>query len=485
MPGSRVAGYLLEEQVGVGGMAVVYRAFDERLARWVALKVLVPALAADQAFRQRFIRESRAAAAVDDPHIIPVYEAGETGDLLFIAMRYVHEGDGRTMLHREGPLPPARVTAIIAAAASALDTAHRAGLVHRDVKPANLLIDTQPGRPDHVYLSDFGLSKGALTSVGLTGTGQFLGTPNYMAPEQIEGRPVDGRADQYALACTAFELLTGEAPFQRDDGMAVMWAHMSQPPPPLGSRRPGLPPAADEVLARGLAKAPEQRYPSCAEFAAALGAALASVPYQPAPQPVPAHPAPWPAAAPGWAPRPAPPAWPRRPRPAHLMVAVAAAGVIAGAILAAVLLSSPGHSNAGPAHSSAPAVSQSSHPAIKSPRPTATAATEFTVCVVPVLPCRLAQMQTKPTTVLLSGDGSGLIKSLRWSGWGSAVAIASGTYEVDTCQPDCAQGKYRSSPATITLTALTPYPGGKRAYAEMVVSAPGVTGTTRFRHLVP
>jgi hypothetical protein len=167
------------------------------------------------------------------------------------------------------------------------------------------------------------------------------------------------------------------------------------------------------------------------------------------------------------------------------MLAVAAAGVIAGAILAGLLLSSPGHSTAGPAHSSAPAVSQSSHPAVKTPRPTATAATEFTVCVVPVLPCRLAQMQTKPTTVLLSGDGSGLIKSLRWSGWGSAVAIASGTYEVDNCKPDCAQGKYRSSPATITLTALTPYPGGKRAYAEMVVSAPGVTGTTRYRHLVP
>jgi hypothetical protein len=164
---------------------------------------------------------------------------------------------------------------------------------------------------------------------------------------------------------------------------------------------------------------------------------------------------------------------------------MAAAGGLAGAIVAALLLSSPGHSNAGPARSSAPAVSQSSHPATPSPRPTTTAATEFTVCVVPVFPCRLAQMQTKPTTVLLSGDGSGLIKSLRWSGWGTAVATASGTYEVDSCKPDCAQGKYRLSPATITLTALTPYPGGKRAYAEMVVSAPGVTGTTRYRHLVP
>jgi Protein kinase domain/Anaphase-promoting complex subunit 4 WD40 domain/WD domain, G-beta repeat len=282
-PGSRVAGYRLEEHIGAGGMAVVFRAVDERLGRQVALKVMAPALAADPGFRERFIREARAAAAVDDPHIIPVHEAGEAGGALFIAMRYVPGGDVRSLLRQVGPLDPSRAAAIIAAVASALDAAHAAGLVHRDVKPANMLVDVRPGRPDHVYLSDFGLSKGVLSSAGLTRSGHFLGTPNYTAPEQIQGGPVDGRADQYALACAAFELLTGEAPFQRDDAMAVIWAHLQQPPPSLSARRPGLPEHADPVLGRALAKVPEKRYASCLEFAGELRDALGAAAYEPAP----------------------------------------------------------------------------------------------------------------------------------------------------------------------------------------------------------
>jgi serine/threonine protein kinase len=267
--GSRVAGYMLEEQIGSGGMAVVFRARDERLQRRVAMKILAPALAADEEFRHRFIRESRAAAAVDDPHIIPVFEAGDGEGVLFIAMRYVPGGDVRTLLRRTGPLPGWRAMAIISPVASALDAAHGTGLVHRDVKPANMLVDTRPGRPDHVYLSDFGLSKAAI-SAGPTISGQFLGTPGYSAPEQIEGRPVDGRADQYSLACAAFELLCGEAPFPRDHVTAVIWAHMSERAPMLTSRRPDLPPGVDGVLARALAKAPGDRYASCREFADAL-----------------------------------------------------------------------------------------------------------------------------------------------------------------------------------------------------------------------
>ena len=268
--GSRIAGYRLEEQIGRGGMAVVFRARDERLHRQVALKVLSPALAADEAFRHRFIRESRAAAAVDDPHIVPVFEAGDADGVLFIAMRYVPGGDVGTLVHRQGPLPVARAAAIISAVASALDAAHAAGLVHRDVKPANMLMDARPGRPDHVYLSDFGLTKGALSSTSLTGTGHFLGTLNYCAPEQIQGGRVDARADEYALACAAFALLSGEPPFARDEGMAVLYAQLSVPPPRLTSRRPGLPPEVDDVLMRALAKAPEGRYASCGEFADAL-----------------------------------------------------------------------------------------------------------------------------------------------------------------------------------------------------------------------
>src|SRR5262249_43268556 len=154
------------------------------------------------------------------------------------------------------------------------DAAHGAGLVHRDVKPANILVDARPDRPDHVYLSDFGVSKGAVSSVSLTGIGQFLGTPDYSAPEQIEGRAVDGRTDQSALACVAYQMLTGAVPFQRDQAMAVLLAHLSVLPPPLGARRPDLPAAADQVLARGMAKVPEKRYGSCREFADVLREAL-------------------------------------------------------------------------------------------------------------------------------------------------------------------------------------------------------------------
>ena len=211
--GAGVGGYRVERLLGRGGMAAVYLARDDRLDRLVALKVLAPALAADEGFRTRFIRESRAAAAVDDPHIIPVFEAGDAGGMLYIAMRYVPGGDVGTIVRRDGPLSPGRTAAVIAQVASALDAAHAAGLVHRDVKPANMLVDVRPGRSDHVYLSDFGVSKKTLAaSAGLTGTGQFLGTLDYVAPEQIQGRPPDGRTDQYALACAAFELLAGAPP---------------------------------------------------------------------------------------------------------------------------------------------------------------------------------------------------------------------------------------------------------------------------------
>jgi serine/threonine-protein kinase len=273
-----VAGYRLERQVGVGGMAVVFSAHDERLNRQVAVKLLAPALAADEGFRQRFLHESQAVAAVDHPHIIPVHDAGETGGVLFIAMRYVPGGDVRSLVSQAGPLTPTRVAAIVSQVASALDAAHAAGLVHRDVKPANMLLDTRPGWADHVYLADFGLSKAALNPAGLTGDGQFLGTADYISPEQIKAGPVDGRADQYALACTAFELLTGAPPFRRADAMAVLHAQSFEPPPPLTSRRPDLSAAADQVLATALAKDPEDRYESCQDFTDALAGVLGLAP---------------------------------------------------------------------------------------------------------------------------------------------------------------------------------------------------------------
>ena len=275
MPGSRIAGYLIEEQVGAGGMAVVYRARDEVLGRPVAVKVLSPALASDQEFRTRFLRESRAVAAVDEPHIVPVYGAGDAGGILYIASRFVAGGDlSRVQRAAAGPLPPVQVTDIISQVASALDAAHAIGLVHRDVKPGNILLEQIPGRPDHAYLSDFGLSKSATDATGLTAIGRFMGTPDYSAPEQITGAAIDGRADQYSLACVAFSLLAGAVPFGRGDSMARLFAHVNSPVPALTSILPGLPPAVDGVLARGMAKNPVERYGSCAAFASALRGAL-------------------------------------------------------------------------------------------------------------------------------------------------------------------------------------------------------------------
>jgi serine/threonine-protein kinase len=265
-----VAGYRIESRIGAGGMAVVYRARDERLDRWVALKVIAPEWAYDEEFRRRFVAEALAAARVDDPHVIPVYEAGEAGGVLFIAMRLVTGTDLWGVLRREGALSPERALELLSPVASALDAAHAAGLVHRDVKPGNILVDERPGRPDHVYLADFGLSKGAVAGISVAGAGSVVGTPSYAAPEQVQGHDVDGRADQYALACVAFECLTERAPYERDLPLAVLFAHVSAPPPSLAARRPGIPVTADQVIARALAKRPEQRYASCREFTDAL-----------------------------------------------------------------------------------------------------------------------------------------------------------------------------------------------------------------------
>ncbi len=281
-PGEQLAGYEIQERIGRGGMAVVYRALDLRLGRLVALKVLASHLSEDEAFRQRFMRESRAAAGVDHPHIIPVFEAGEAAGVLFIAMRYVGHGDVRSLIEAEGRLSPERTARIASQVASALDAAHAHGLVHRDVKPANILLGQATGSDlDHVYLSDFGLSKHSLTPSTLTSTGQFLGTLDYVSPEQIQGQPVDGRADQYALACAVVEMLTGAPPFRRDDSMALMWAQLEAAPPKLTERRPDLPPAVDDVIGAALSKSPDGRFATCRDFAAALAAACAEHPSGP------------------------------------------------------------------------------------------------------------------------------------------------------------------------------------------------------------
>ncbi len=275
--GAQIASYRIDQLIGRGGMATVYRATDVRLDRVVALKVLIPELARNDSFRQRFMLESRAGASLDHPHVIPVFEAGEADGVLFIAMRYVAGLDVRALIERTGPLPAARTVEIISQVASALDAAHSRGLVHRDVKPANLLMSgvSDGNAADYVYLSDFGLSKQSLSSASLTGTGQFLGTLDYMSPEQINGKQLDGRTDLYALGCAAFEMLTGEPPFRRDANLAVMWAQVSAEPPSVRTRRPELSASVDRVIGKALAKSPDDRQATCTQFAQELARACA------------------------------------------------------------------------------------------------------------------------------------------------------------------------------------------------------------------
>ncbi len=277
-------------------MAVVYRATDVRLDRPVALKILSSDLGRNDAFRQRFIRESRAGAAVDHPHVIPVFEAGEADGVLFIAMRYVAGRDVRALIDREGKLPADRGRPRSWARprrrlTPRTFTASCTGMSSRPTCWSPRLATARA--TDHIYLSDFGLSKQSVSSPSLTGTGQFLGTLDYMSPEQISGRQVDGRTDQYALACAAFEMLAGEPPFRREANLAVMWAQVSAQPPSVRQWRPELSPAVDTVIARALAKMPDDRYANCSEFARALHDALvpASAGWQAGSPMPPVHPA--------------------------------------------------------------------------------------------------------------------------------------------------------------------------------------------------
>jgi len=281
MVGDELAGYRLQAVLGRGGMSVVYEAENPRLGSTVALKVLAPELAADDAFRARFLKESRIAASLNHPNVIPIYDVGSHDDLLYIAMRYVAGSDLRAVLKRQQVLAPDQAVLLTGQAARALDAAHRHGLVHRDVKPGNILIEhgSDEDDPDHVYLTDFGISKHTSSHSGLTATGEFIGTIDYIAPEQIKGQPVDGRADIYSLGCVLYECLTGRVPFAKDVDAAVIWAHVEERPTTPTSLRPALPPGIDDVMDRALAKDPADRYPSCRELTAAASAALLGASY--------------------------------------------------------------------------------------------------------------------------------------------------------------------------------------------------------------
>ncbi len=278
--GEELAGYQLRSVLGRGGMSVVYQAENPRLGSVVALKVLTPELAADDVFRARFLQESRIAARLNHPNVIPIYDMGQHDGLLYLAMRYVAGSDLRAVLKEQGRIAPAQALLLTGQTARALDAAHRQGLVHRDVKPANILVEPagDEGDPDHVYLADFGITKHAASHSGLTATGEFIGTIDYVAPEQIRGQAVDARTDVYSLACVLYECLTGRVPFVKDLDAAVIWAHVEEPPTPPSTLRPELPRELDDVIMRGLAKDPADRYPTCRDLTEAARTAFGAAP---------------------------------------------------------------------------------------------------------------------------------------------------------------------------------------------------------------
>lgn len=273
-PGTRIAGYAVESPIGRGGMGVVYRATQVGLGRSVALKVIASELAEDEAFRARFERECRLAASLDDPHVITIHEAGEDGGRLFVAMRLVEGPDLRSLVARQGPLPAERAADVIDQIAGALDAAHSAGLVHRDVKPANILIESRRGG-EYAYLSDFGLVKRLGAGSELTATGQWIGTVDYAAPEQISGEQAEARSDVYALGGVLYYALSGEVPFPRPEGVAKLYAHLKDDPPVASATRPELPAELDAVIARAMSKLPDGRFPSAGDLGRAATAAVA------------------------------------------------------------------------------------------------------------------------------------------------------------------------------------------------------------------
>jgi serine/threonine-protein kinase len=271
--GDLIAGFRIESLIGQGAVGAVYLAEDVQAGRRVALKLLVPELARDERFRRRFLREAELAASLEHPHIVPTLASGEDGGRLFLAIEYVEGSDLRDVLRREGRLDPERALDLVAQVAEALDAAHEAGLVHRDVKPGNILI-TRADEREHAYVCDFGLARHVSSVSSLTGDRGFVGTIDYVPPEQIQGGRIDGRADVYSLGCVLFECMSGARPFDGETELSVVFAHLNEPPPRLSDLAPELPRPLDDVFATALAKSPEDRYATCGDLVAAARRAL-------------------------------------------------------------------------------------------------------------------------------------------------------------------------------------------------------------------
>jgi serine/threonine protein kinase len=275
--GDEFAGYRIERRLGRGGMGILYLAVEPGLERRVALKLIAPEAAADEVFAKRFAEESRIAASIEHPNVVPIYAAGEEDGVPYIAMRYVSGLDLSRRLADEGRMEPERAAALIAQLADGLDAIHAVGLIHRDVKPANVLLSGEQGS-EHAYITDFGVARNVATESGLTQTGRFVGTLDYVAPEQISGGAVDARVDVYALGCLLFKLLTGEVPFPREGEAARLYAHLNDPPPAPSLYAPGGGMALDDVVVRAMSKQPQDRFPSAGDLGRAALAALSGAP---------------------------------------------------------------------------------------------------------------------------------------------------------------------------------------------------------------
>jgi ABC-type transport system substrate-binding protein/tRNA A-37 threonylcarbamoyl transferase component Bud32 len=276
--GAVLAGFRVVSLIGEGATGSVYLAEETPTGRRVALKLLAPELGRDERFRRRFLRETEIAASIEHPHVVPTLASGEEDGLLYLAMDYVDGSDLRKLLRDDGRLEPRRAVELLTQVARALDAAHQVGLVHRDVKPGNILVARDAADGEHAYVCDFGLARHVSSVSSLTGERGFVGTIDYVPPEQIEGGAIDARADVYSLGCVLFECVIGERPFDRESELSVVFAHLNEPPPRVADLRPELPGAFDEVIATALAKAPDDRYGSCGELAAAARAALAGRP---------------------------------------------------------------------------------------------------------------------------------------------------------------------------------------------------------------
>jgi DNA-binding beta-propeller fold protein YncE len=427
--GDEIAGHRITGVAGRGGMGVVYRAQQLDLERPVALKLIVDPLARDGDFRERFVREARAAAAIDHPNVIPVYSAGEDDGRLYLAMRFVEGEDLRALVRREGPLDPHRAAAIIAQVAAALDAAHARGLVHRDIKPANVLLDG-----DHAYLTDFGLTKRLSGEATMTGSGRWVGTLGYIAPEQIRGLPIDARADVYALGCLLFYVLTGIAPYRRDSDEATLYAHLHEPAPDARELSPAVPGPLADVVARALEKDPDDRFPSAGDLGRAALAAAGDGPAPPPERTVARG-----AAAPGGAaddetavagtaaPTEVAPARDRMPARLPGWAAPALALVLGAAAVAAVSLLGGGDKGGAPATPAtttpgarAGRAPKAAAPIKVDPRPNSLALAGGRIWVTSIRRGRLIGLPA-------DGDGARRIIKLPWSGGTAAVAAGFGS----------------------------------------------------------